>query len=109
MGYLSIKDLQWVAVRNFGVFAYHSLSLVCFLCLTIVYLLFHQSQLAAVRHRHGSQAVFTRNRFRIRRDHILEDAYNQMSQLSEDDLRGVVMYFLRPILSFINHSLLTDL
>ncbi|KAK7246229.1 hypothetical protein RIF29_41089 [Crotalaria pallida] len=48
------------------------------------------SQLAAVRQRHGSQSVFTRNRFRIRRDHILEDAYNQMSQLSEDDLRGVI-------------------
>ncbi|XP_028786892.1 E3 ubiquitin-protein ligase UPL6 [Neltuma alba] len=48
------------------------------------------SQLAAVRQRHGSQAVFTRNRFRIRRDRILEDAYNQMSQLSEDDLRGPI-------------------
>ncbi|XP_073226082.1 E3 ubiquitin-protein ligase UPL6 isoform X2 [Cicer arietinum] len=48
------------------------------------------SQLAAARQRHGSQAVFTRNRFRIRRDHILEDAYNQMSQLSEDDLRGLI-------------------
>ncbi|MCI09381.1 E3 ubiquitin-protein ligase UPL6-like, partial [Trifolium medium] len=48
------------------------------------------SQLAAARQRQGSQAVFTRNRFRIRRDHILEDAYNQMSQLSEDDLRGVI-------------------
>ncbi|XP_058723586.1 E3 ubiquitin-protein ligase UPL6 [Vicia villosa] len=48
------------------------------------------SQLAAARLRHGSQAVFTRNRFRIRRDHILEDAYNQMSQLSEDDLRGLI-------------------
>ncbi|KAI4369501.1 hypothetical protein MLD38_017936 [Melastoma candidum] len=48
------------------------------------------SQLAAFRQRHGSQAVFTRNRFRIRRDHILEDAYNQMSTLSEDDLRGLI-------------------
>ncbi|TKY72456.1 E3 ubiquitin-protein ligase UPL6 [Spatholobus suberectus] len=48
------------------------------------------SQLAAARQRHGSQAVFTRNRFRIRRNHILEDAYNQMSQLSEDDLRGLI-------------------
>ncbi|KAL5097808.1 hypothetical protein RYX36_002135 [Vicia faba] len=48
------------------------------------------SQLASARQRHGSQAVFTRNRFRIRRDHILEDAYNQMSQLSEDDLRGLI-------------------
>ncbi|RZB64499.1 E3 ubiquitin-protein ligase UPL6 isoform B [Glycine soja] len=48
------------------------------------------SQLAAARQRHGSQAVYTRNRFRIRRNHILEDAYNQMSQLSEDDLRGLI-------------------
>ncbi|KAF7836898.1 E3 ubiquitin-protein ligase UPL6 isoform X1 [Senna tora] len=48
------------------------------------------SQLATVRQRQGSQAVFTRNRFRIRRDRILEDAYNQMSQLSEDDLRGLI-------------------
>ncbi|GMN55087.1 hypothetical protein TIFTF001_024203 [Ficus carica] len=48
------------------------------------------SQLAAVRQKHGSHAVYTRNRFRIRRDHILEDAYNQMSALSEDDLRGTI-------------------
>ncbi|QHO06575.1 hypothetical protein HN51_065436 [Arachis hypogaea] len=48
------------------------------------------SQLADVRQQHGSQALFTRNRFRIRRDHILEDAYNQMSQLSEDDLQGLI-------------------
>ncbi|WVY92397.1 hypothetical protein V8G54_031485 [Vigna mungo] len=48
------------------------------------------SQLAAARQRQGSQAVFTRNRFKIRRNHILEDAYNQMSQLSEDDLRGLI-------------------
>ncbi|XP_057756826.1 E3 ubiquitin-protein ligase UPL6-like isoform X5 [Arachis stenosperma] len=53
-------------------------------------LFFHQSQLADVRQQHGSQALFTRNRFRIRRDHILEDAYNQMSQLSEDDLQGLI-------------------
>jgi len=69
--------------------------------LAVVYLLFHQSQLAAARQRHGSQAVFTRNRFKIRRNHILEDAYNQMSQLSEDDLRGLV----RPMLMFTNHFL----
>ncbi|KAI4311060.1 hypothetical protein MLD38_035996 [Melastoma candidum] len=48
------------------------------------------SQLTAFRQRHGSQAVFTRNRFRIHRDRILEDAYNQMSTLSEDDLRGLI-------------------
>ncbi|XP_024025560.1 E3 ubiquitin-protein ligase UPL6 isoform X2 [Morus notabilis] len=48
------------------------------------------SQLAAVRQKHGSHAVYTRNRFRIRRDRILEDAYNQMSALSEEDLRGPI-------------------
>ncbi|KAG2271734.1 hypothetical protein Bca4012_073965 [Brassica carinata] len=50
------------------------------------------TQLATAResHGHGSQAIFARNRFRIRRDHILEDAYNQMSALSEDDLRGSI-------------------
>ncbi|KAM7279030.1 hypothetical protein ACFE04_006164 [Oxalis oulophora] len=47
-------------------------------------------QLTAVKQRHGSHGVFTRNRFSIRRDHILEDAYNQMSALSEEDLRGVI-------------------
>ncbi|KAL5782068.1 hypothetical protein ACOSP7_007097 [Xanthoceras sorbifolium] len=51
--------------------------------------IFH-SQLAAVRQSHGSHGVFTRNRFRIRRDHILEDAYSQMSALSEEDLRGAI-------------------
>ncbi|RVW71614.1 E3 ubiquitin-protein ligase UPL6 [Vitis vinifera] len=39
---------------------------------------------------------FTRNRFRIRRDHILEDAFNQLSVLSEDDLRGLIR------ISFVN-------
>ncbi|MBA0830964.1 hypothetical protein Goarm_015457, partial [Gossypium armourianum] len=48
------------------------------------------SQLASVRHRQEAHGVFTRNRFRIRRDHILEDAYNQMSALSEEDLRGLI-------------------
>ncbi|XP_050375233.1 E3 ubiquitin-protein ligase UPL6 [Argentina anserina] len=48
------------------------------------------SQLAAARERHESHSVYTRNRFRIRRDHILEDAYNQMSALSEEDLRGPI-------------------
>ncbi|CAL9221173.1 unnamed protein product [Arabidopsis halleri] len=48
------------------------------------------TQLATARQSHGSQGIFARNRFRIRRDHILEDAYNQMSALSEDDLRGSI-------------------
>ncbi|XP_057476366.1 E3 ubiquitin-protein ligase UPL6-like isoform X1 [Actinidia eriantha] len=48
------------------------------------------SQLAALRQIHGSHSVFTRNRFRIRRDHILEDAFSQLSALSEEDLRGPI-------------------
>lgn len=48
------------------------------------------SQLAAARKRDGSHAVFTRNRLKIRRGHILEDAFNQLSTLSEDDLRGPI-------------------
>lgn len=79
-------------VGSFRVSAYHIMSLMYFICFDPVYYCY-QSQLAAARLRHGSQAVFTRNRFRIRRDHILEDAYNQMSQLSEDDLRGLVTFF----------------
>ncbi|KAJ8435762.1 hypothetical protein Cgig2_003184 [Carnegiea gigantea] len=49
-----------------------------------------KSQLAAARKRDGSHAVFTRNRLKIRRGHILEDAFNQLSTLSEDDLRGPI-------------------
>ncbi|XP_057472155.1 LOW QUALITY PROTEIN: E3 ubiquitin-protein ligase UPL6-like [Actinidia eriantha] len=48
------------------------------------------SQLAALRYSHGSHSIFTRNRFRIRRDHILEDAFSQLSALSEEDLRGPI-------------------
>lgn len=50
----------------------------------------YQSQLAAARQRNGPHAPYTRNRFRIRRDHIFEDAFNQLSALSEEDLRGMV-------------------
>lgn len=45
------------------------------------------SLLAAARKIDGSRAVFTRNRLKIRRDHILEDSFNQLSALSDDDLR----------------------
>ncbi|XP_026435029.1 E3 ubiquitin-protein ligase UPL6-like isoform X1 [Papaver somniferum] len=48
------------------------------------------TQLAASRQRHGQHVAFTRNRFRIRRDRIFEDAFNQLSALSEEDLRGVI-------------------
>lgn len=48
------------------------------------------SQLAAARQRNGPHGAYTRNRFRIRRDHIFEDAFNQLSALSEEDLRGMI-------------------
>ncbi|KAG5632207.1 hypothetical protein H5410_003924 [Solanum commersonii] len=48
------------------------------------------SQLAEARQRNGSQGLFARHRFRIRRDHILEDAFNQLNALSEEDLRGLI-------------------
>ncbi|KAE8664409.1 hypothetical protein F3Y22_tig00112789pilonHSYRG00003 [Hibiscus syriacus] len=47
------------------------------------------SQLASVEQRQGAHAVFPRNRFKIRRNHILEDAFNQMSALSEEDFKGL--------------------
>lgn len=48
------------------------------------------SQLAAARQIHVSHSVFARNRIRVRRDHILEDAFSQLSALSEEDLRGPI-------------------
>lgn len=48
------------------------------------------SHLAAVRERSAPQAAITRNRFRMRRDHILEDAFGQLNDLSEEDLRGQI-------------------
>ncbi|KAI3821618.1 hypothetical protein L1987_09187 [Smallanthus sonchifolius] len=48
------------------------------------------SQLAAIKERHGSHALFNRSNFKIRRDHILEDAFSQLSTLTEEDLRGVI-------------------
>ncbi|XP_020244930.1 E3 ubiquitin-protein ligase UPL6 isoform X1 [Asparagus officinalis] len=48
------------------------------------------SQLAASRQTDGGHPAFTRHRFKIRRDHILEDAFNQLSRLSEDDLHGSI-------------------
>ncbi|VVB00353.1 unnamed protein product [Arabis nemorensis] len=45
------------------------------------------TQLATARQSHGYQGIFARKPFRIRRDHILEDAYNQMNALSEDEFR----------------------
>ncbi|XP_074307347.1 E3 ubiquitin-protein ligase UPL6 [Silene latifolia] len=48
------------------------------------------SQLATARKRDGSHGVFTRNRLKIRRDHILEDAFDQLNTLSEEDLKGSI-------------------
>ncbi|KAK9075671.1 hypothetical protein SSX86_003997 [Deinandra increscens subsp. villosa] len=48
------------------------------------------SQLAAIKERSGSNALFSRSSFKIRRDHILEDAFSQLSTLAEEDLRGVI-------------------
>lgn len=61
-----------------------------------------QSHLAAIKERPRSHAIFTPNRFRIRRDHILEDAFNQLSALPEEDLRGVVISLLC-IIDFRSH------
>ncbi|PIN18101.1 E3 ubiquitin protein ligase [Handroanthus impetiginosus] len=49
-----------------------------------------QSQLATMKERNSAHAIFTRNRFKIRRDHILEDAFSQLNALPEEDLRGVI-------------------
>lgn len=48
------------------------------------------TQLAAIKERPGSHSLFNRSSFKIRRDHILEDAFNQLSTLPEEDLRGVI-------------------
>ncbi|MQL88230.1 hypothetical protein Taro_020781 [Colocasia esculenta] len=54
------------------------------------------SQLAATRQRNADQLAFTRNRFKIRRNRIFEDAFNQLSHLSEEELKGMIR------ISFIN-------
>lgn len=48
------------------------------------------SQLAASRRRNGAPPALPRHRFKIRRNHILEDAFNQLSRLSEEDLQGSI-------------------
>ncbi|XP_076944052.1 E3 ubiquitin-protein ligase UPL6-like [Bidens hawaiensis] len=48
------------------------------------------SQLAAIKERPGPHSLFNRTTFKIRRDRILEDAFSQLSTLSEEDLRGVI-------------------
>lgn len=51
--------------------------------------IFH-SQLATKKESNSAHSVFTRNRFKIRRDHILEDSFSQLNALAEEDLRGVI-------------------
>nr|XP_043633953.1 E3 ubiquitin-protein ligase UPL6 isoform X2 [Erigeron canadensis] len=48
------------------------------------------SQLAAIKEGTGSHAMSNRSTFKIRRDRILEDAFNQLSTLADKDLRGVI-------------------
>ncbi|KAL8256250.1 hypothetical protein R6Q59_031317 [Mikania micrantha] len=48
------------------------------------------SQLASIKDRHGALGFSNRSSFKIRRDHILEDAFSQVSTLAEEDLRGVI-------------------
>ncbi|KAG9136757.1 hypothetical protein Leryth_004517 [Lithospermum erythrorhizon] len=54
------------------------------------------SQLTAAKAEQGAHSVFSRTRFRIRRDRILEDSFDQLNTLSEEDLRGQMR------ISFIN-------
>ncbi|WOL16420.1 E3 ubiquitin-protein ligase [Canna indica] len=54
------------------------------------------SELVASRQRSGAHSALTRLRVKIRRNRILEDAFNQLSTLSEDDLRGPIR------ISFVN-------
>ncbi|URE02384.1 HECTc [Musa troglodytarum] len=54
------------------------------------------SELVASRQRSGAHPALVRCRFRIRRNRILEDAFNQLHALSEDDLRGPIR------ISFVN-------
>jgi ubiquitin-protein ligase E3 C len=48
-----------------------------------------QSQLTSSR-QSASHSAFTRHRFKIRRNRLLEDAFDQLSLLSEEDLKGPV-------------------
>uniref|UniRef100_A0A1D1YSC8 HECT-type E3 ubiquitin transferase n=1 Tax=Anthurium amnicola TaxID=1678845 RepID=A0A1D1YSC8_9ARAE len=54
------------------------------------------SQLAATRQRNADHLAFTRNRFKIRRNRIFEDAFNQLCHLTEEELKGMIR------ISFIN-------
>ena len=73
----------------------------------------YQSQLVAARERNIPHAPYVRNRFRVRRDHILEDAFDQLNALTEEDLRGLVIFLFLylAVLNYINYyveSLIKD-
>ncbi|KAF0927506.1 hypothetical protein E2562_034000 [Oryza meyeriana var. granulata] len=48
------------------------------------------SQLANSRQSTTSHSALTRHRFKIRRNRLLEDAFDQLSMLSEEDLKGPI-------------------
>lgn len=54
----------------------------------------YQSQLGAARDRGLHHIAYARNRLRVRRDRILEDAFNQLNVLAEEELRGPVIFFI---------------
>ncbi|XP_057809773.1 E3 ubiquitin-protein ligase UPL6 [Salvia miltiorrhiza] len=51
--------------------------------------IFH-SQLATMKGRISVHPIYNRNRFKIRRSHILEDSFSQLNALTEEDLRGAI-------------------
>ncbi|CAA7388281.1 unnamed protein product [Spirodela intermedia] len=48
------------------------------------------SQLVAARQRNADQFAFPRNQFRIRRNRIFEDGFNQLTRLTEEELKGMI-------------------
>ncbi|KAL6519741.1 E3 ubiquitin-protein ligase upl6 [Orobanche minor] len=48
------------------------------------------SQLLMKERRGGTAPILTRNRFKIRRDHLLEDSFSQLNALAEPDLHGTI-------------------
>lgn len=63
----------------------------------LYFMTFFQSQLVAARQRNADQFAFPRNQFRIRRNRIFEDGFNQLTRLNEEELKGMVcieLYYL---------------
>ncbi|KAH9311826.1 hypothetical protein KI387_026861, partial [Taxus chinensis] len=50
----------------------------------------YTSQLAAARQKNSVHTPFARHRIRIRRDRAVEDAFNQLNGLTEEELRGMI-------------------